>query len=43
MAGSFRATARVAYCQSVPGMGFAVGLEFPEPLTNWFVAGGSLQ
>jgi len=43
MAGSFRATARVAYCQSVPGMGFAVGLEFPEPLTNWFVVGRSLQ
>ena len=43
MAGSFRATARVAYCQLLPGMGFAVGLEFPEPLTNWFVVGRSLQ
>jgi hypothetical protein len=39
LAGSFRATARVAYCDSVPGMGFAVGLEFPEPIENWFVAG----
>ena len=43
MAGSFRATARVAYCQSVPGIGFAVGVEFREPLGHWFVAGGSLQ
>ena len=43
LAGSFRATARVAYCQSVPGTGFAVGLEFAEPLENWFVAGGSFH
>lgn len=39
MVGSFHATARVAYCHSVPGTGFAVGVEFPEPRENWFVAG----
>ncbi len=27
----FRSTARVAYCQSVPGNQFAVGLEFLNP------------
>ena len=43
MAGAFRAAARVAYCRSVPGMGFAVGVEFPEPRENWFVAGGSFH
>ncbi len=36
--GSFRATARVAYCHSVPGAGFALGLEFVEPRGNWVVA-----
>ncbi len=35
--GSFRAMARVAYCQSVPGAGFAVGLEFVEPAGNWVI------
>jgi hypothetical protein len=35
--GSFRATARVAYCQSVSGAGFAVGLEFVEPIGEWVV------
>lgn len=35
--GSFRAAARVAYCQSVPGSGFAVGLEFTEPVGTWVV------
>jgi hypothetical protein len=43
MAGAYRAAARVAYCRSVPGMGFAVGVEFPEPRENWFVAGGSFH
>lgn len=43
MAGAFRAASRVAYCRLVPGMGFAVGVEFPEPRENWFVAGGSLH
>jgi len=31
LTGSFRAIARVAYCQSVPERGFAVGLEFLNP------------
>lgn len=39
--GSFSSTARVAYCQSVPGAGFAVGLEFLEPVGNWVVSGGT--
>jgi hypothetical protein len=38
MTGSFRAIARVAYCQLVPESGFAVGLEFLEPKGNWVVA-----
>jgi hypothetical protein len=37
-AGTFRALARVAYCQLVPEEGFAVGLEFLEPDGNWVVA-----
>jgi hypothetical protein len=37
-AGSFRATARVAYCQLVPEAGFAVGLEFLEPHGDWVVS-----
>jgi hypothetical protein len=36
--GSFRSTARVAYCQSVPGAGFALGLEFMEAVGTWVVA-----
>jgi hypothetical protein len=38
LTGSFRAVARVAYCQLVPETGFAVGLEFLEPKGNWVVA-----
>lgn len=38
--GSFRATARVAYCQSIPGAGFALGLEFTEPVGTWVVPDG---
>ena len=38
--GSFRAIARVAYCQPVPQAGFAVGLEFVEPSGNWIVGNG---
>lgn len=38
LTGSFRAVARVAYCQLVPESGFAVGLEFLEPSGNWVVA-----
>jgi hypothetical protein len=40
LTGSFRAMARVAYCQLVPEAGFAVGLEFVEPSGQWVVAGG---
>jgi len=39
-AGSFRAVARVAYCQTVPRAGFAIGLEFVEPRGSWVVNGG---
>src|SRR5271168_2901265 len=35
LTGSFRALARVAYCQLVPQEGFAVGLEFLEPNGKW--------
>ncbi|MGA7854951.1 MAG: hypothetical protein WCA15_16620 [Candidatus Acidiferrales bacterium] len=38
MTGSFKAIARVAYCQLVPESGFAVGLEFLEPNGKWVVA-----
>jgi hypothetical protein len=36
--GSFRAIARVAYCQLVGDTGFAVGLEFMEPDGRWVIA-----
>lgn len=36
--GSFRSMARVAYCESVPGAGYALGLEFMESSGNWVVA-----
>jgi hypothetical protein len=39
LTGSFRAIARVAYCQSVPEHGFAVGLEFLSPSGSWVVNG----
>ncbi len=38
LTGSFRAMARVAYCQFIPKSGFAVGLEFVEPTGQWVVA-----
>jgi PilZ domain len=38
LTGSFRALARVAYCQSVPENGFAVGLEFLDPTGDWVMA-----
>jgi hypothetical protein len=38
LTGSFRAVARVAYCQLIPESGFAVGLEFLEPNGKWVVA-----
>ena len=38
LTGAFRSIARVAYCQIVPDLGFAVGLEFVEPSGHWVVA-----
>jgi len=35
--GEFRSAARVAYCQSLQGEGFAIGLEFLEPKGRWVV------
>lgn len=35
--GSFKATARVAYCQPMRGAGFAIGLEFLEPTGHWVI------
>lgn len=37
LTGSFRAAARVAYCQNVPDNGFAVGVEFLDSTGNWIV------
>ena len=34
-AGEFRSTARVAYCESVPGAGYAVGLELLDSRGKW--------
>jgi hypothetical protein len=38
LTGSFRASARVAYCELVPNDGFAVGVEFLDPNGKWVVA-----
>jgi hypothetical protein len=35
--GEFRSSARVAYCQSVQGEGFAIGVEFLNPKGRWVV------
>ena len=35
--GDFRATARVAYCQTLRERGFAIGLEFLEPTGHWVI------
>jgi hypothetical protein len=43
LTGSFRALARVAYCQLVPEEGFAVGLEFIEPNGKWVIADSILS
>lgn len=40
--GSFHSVARVAYCTSKPGGGYAVGLEFVEAAGDWVVANGGL-
>jgi hypothetical protein len=39
--GEFRSTARVTYCQALPGEGFAIGVEFLEPHGRWFVQSGT--
>ena len=35
--GEFRSSARVTYCQPLPGDGFAIGVEFLEPKGRWVV------
>ena len=35
--GEFRSMARVAYCQSLRGSGYAIGVEFLEPQGRWVV------
>jgi len=35
--GEFRSKARVAYCQSLRGSGYAIGVEFLEPQGRWVV------
>jgi len=36
-AGKFRSKARVAYCQSLRGEGYAIGVEFLDPAGRWVV------
>ena len=35
--GEFRSMARVAYCQSLRGSGYVIGVEFLEPQGRWVV------
>jgi hypothetical protein len=35
--GEFRSAARVAYCQTLHGDGYAIGVEFLEPKGRWVV------
>jgi PilZ domain len=35
--GEFRSTARVAYCEPLRGDGYAIGVEFLEPVGRWVV------
>lgn len=35
--GEFRSPARVAYCQTLQGDGFAIGVEFLDPKGRWVV------
>jgi hypothetical protein len=35
--GEFRSSARVAYCQSLRGEGYAIGVEFLKPEGRWVV------
>jgi hypothetical protein len=39
--GSFESVARVAYCQPVPHVGYAVGLEFVQPRGEWVISEGA--
>jgi PilZ domain len=41
LTGSFQALARVAYCQTTPDTGFAVGVEFLRPTGEWVVRAAS--
>jgi hypothetical protein len=43
VSGSFRSVARVAYCESVRGEGFAVGVEFLDLSGKWVVADSPVQ
>jgi hypothetical protein len=36
-AGDFRSSARVAYCQSLRGQGYVIGVEFLDPRGRWVV------
>lgn len=36
-AGGFRSKARVAYCQTLRGDGYAIGVEFLDPRGRWVV------
>jgi hypothetical protein len=35
--GEFRSASRVAYCQPLHGDGYAIGVEFLEPVGRWVV------
>lgn len=37
LTGSFHSIARVAYCESVPSAGYAIGIEFLEPDGHWVI------
>jgi hypothetical protein len=38
LTGSFHSIARVAYCESIPSAGYAVGIQFLEPDGAWVIA-----
>jgi len=38
VADGFRSLARVAYCENLPGYGFAIGVEFLELEGQWVMA-----
>jgi hypothetical protein len=43
LTGDFRSVGRVAYCESVRGAGYAVGIEFVEKSGVWVVARAPLS